>query len=127
MTQLWSFVGLLAIHWVGDFFLQSHWMSLNKSKRNDVLAMHVGVYTATLFAGSGLIFVLLGGFRYYSYEVPAFALINGILHFGTDYVTSRITSYLWRKERIHDFFVMIGVDQFIHQVTLAVTMWWILT
>jgi hypothetical protein len=40
-------------------------------------------------------------------------------------VTSRITSRLWQEEREHDFFVVVGFDQLIHQVTLAATLWFI--
>lgn len=119
LSSLWAFVALLAIHWIGDFFLQSHWMSVNKSKRLDALAMHVGIYSAVLFFGSLILFRATA-------VVLAFVALNGALHLATDYVTSRITSALWKRERIHDFFVMIGVDQFIHQFTLAATMWWLL-
>ncbi len=136
LSPLWAFVGLLAVHWVGDFFFQTHWMSVNKSSRNDALAMHVGIYTVTLFCGAGLIF----GFKP-DFAIAKFVLLNGVLHFATDYMTSRWTSRLWsdafrprtstpcyppRDGPIHNFFVVIGVDQFIHQFTLAATMWWLL-
>lgn len=138
MTPLWQFLGLLAVHWVGDFFLQSHWMSVNKSKRFDALAMHVVVYTVTLAVGTALIFGV-------SARAGLFVVLNGILHLATDAITSRWSSRLWgqafRPDRdgetvpfypprtgpIHNFFVVIGVDQYIHQFTLAATMWWLLT
>mgnify|MGYP001575058726 CR=1 FL=1 len=119
LPPLWAFVALLAVHWLGDFVLQSHWMSINKSKRMDALAEHVVVYTITILIGSTLLFGA-------TMSVVAFIVVNGVAHFATDFVTSRITSTLWKRERIHDFFVVIGVDQFIHQFTLAATMWWLL-
>lgn len=128
LHPLWAFVALLAVHWVGDFFLQSHWMSIHKSKRVDALLMHVGIYSAVLLVGTIAIFGTTSESLMIT-VTPAmliFVALNGALHLGTDFVTSRITSALWKQERIHDFFVMIGVDQFIHQFTLAATMWWLI-
>lgn len=117
---LWQFVALLAVHWVGDFFLQSHWMASNKSSDNLALSAHVGMYTLTLWVGAAVIFLGQSPEKW-----VAFALVNGLLHFGTDYFTSRTTARLWKEQRVHDFFVVIGMDQLIHQVTLAATMWWV--
>lgn len=117
--MLWGFVTLLAVHWLADFVLQSHWMSVNKSKRLDALALHVAIYTGTLFFACLMLF---GQTR----ATLIFVLVNGALHFATDFVTSRITSHLWAKQRVHDFFVVVGIDQLIHQVTLATTMAWLL-
>lgn len=119
MTLLGQFVALLGVHWLGDFVLQSHWMSINKSKRIDALAVHVAIYAGVLWFASILLF---GQTR----TVLVFVLVNGAAHFATDFVTSRITSYLWSKERVHDFFVVVGVDQLMHQVTLAATLVWIM-
>jgi Protein of unknown function (DUF3307) len=118
----WQFVALLAVHWLGDFVLQSRWMSVNKSKRLDALSLHAVTYTATLMVGSGLVLGL--------HPVGLLVLFvgaNGVLHFATDFVTSRITSRLWCQQREHDFFVMVGLDQLVHQVTLATTLWFIFT
>jgi hypothetical protein len=52
-----------------------------------------------------------------------FAAVNGALHFATDYFTSRVASKFWAEQNWHRFFVMIGSDQLIHQVTLASTLW----
>jgi hypothetical protein len=56
MQQLWQFVGLLSVHWLGDFVLQTRWQSQNKSKRVDALLRHIAIYTAILLAGSLVIF-----------------------------------------------------------------------
>src|SRR5262245_59743092 len=118
VPPLWQFVALLAIHWLGDFVLQSHWMSVNKSKRLDAVSLHAVTYTGTLLVGSALV-LGLGQIALLVLFVGA----NGVFHFISDFVTSRITSHLWCQQREHDFFVMVGLDQLIHQVTLATTLW----
>ena len=114
----WQFVALLAVHWFADFVLQSRWMSVNKSKRLDALLLHVGTYTGALLVGSGLVI----GLRQISLLV-LFVGANGCLHLATDFVTSRVTSYLWNRQREHDFFVVVGLDQLIHQASLGATLW----
>ena len=93
------------LHFIGDFVLQSDWVAINKSKRNDVLAMHVLIYAMPL---------LWFGWR--------FALLNAALHFLTDWPTSRATSKLWQAGKRHWFFVVIGLDQAIHLTCLLVTL-----
>jgi hypothetical protein len=112
--MLWQFLVLLGTHWVADFVLQTHWQASNKSKRLDALARHVMVYTAVLAVASLVLFGVEGA---------PFAAVNGVLHFGTDYFTSRWTSRLYAKQEWHNFFVVVGFDQLIHQGTLAATMW----
>lgn len=116
--MLWQFVGLLGVHWVADFVLQTHWQASNKSKNNAALTKHVATYTFCLFVASAAI--LPSGFAFLW-----FTLANGALHWATDYFTSRLSSKLYAKQDWHNFFVVIGFDQLIHQVTLAMTLWWL--
>lgn len=118
---------LLALHFLGDFILQSDWMALGKSKRFEVLLAHCFVYS--------LCFVNLYGVRFF--------LLTFLLHLGVDFCTSRLTSRLWfidlkeiRSEtkfpwkycanvnmrKRHWFFVAIGADQLLHFVCLAGTL-----
>lgn len=117
---LFTFLAILTIHWVADFVLQSQWMASNKSKSFVALGAHVAVYTASIFVGM-LLYLLL----YFNSFALSFcliwALVNGILHFGIDAVTSRITSYLWNKKDVHNFFVVIGLDQLLHQFCLFIS------
>jgi len=99
-----NFIWVIIAHFVGDFVLQTDKMAINKSTSNKWLLIHLGVYTSVL-----LIFGL------------KFALVNGILHLVTDYITSRATSYLWKKGDRHNFFVVIGLDQTIHMISLYLT------
>lgn len=102
-----NFYAVLAIvwtHWLADFVMQSDSMAKGKSKSNRWLGFHVAVYS---------VFLLPWGWK--------FALINGLAHFCTDWVSSRASSRLWQKMRVHDFFVVIGLDQAIHMTTLMTT------
>lgn len=114
--MLFNFVELLFVHWFADFVVQTSSQAFNKSKCNWALARHVLTYTLTLALGSILIF---GN----TIEVIGFSVFNGILHWFTDYYTSRLTKYLYEKKDYHNFFVIIGLDQFIHHVTLAITVY----
>lgn len=116
MIDLWVvFLIIVWSHFVFDFVLQSHWMATNKSKSNKALSAHVGVYTiglcwiACLLIGNWSITVAL-----------IWIAINSIMHFVTDWCTSRLTSRLFGKNW-HDFFVVVGFDQAIHYTTLVIT------
>lgn len=117
--MLWQFVSLLATHWIADFVCQTHWQASNKSKNNEALGRHVSTYMLVLTLPSIAIF----GF----WNAGMFVLGNGVLHFITDYFTSRWSSRLYAKQDWHNFFVVIGGDQLIHQITLAATMWLLIT
>jgi hypothetical protein len=143
---LWQFLALLAVHWIADFVLQTHWQASNKSKDNAALAVHVINYTATIgIAVPGIFFRV-------DLSAAIFVAVNGVLHFITDWCTSRVSSRLFMGQfqvltvsgpgmgispgphliskdnfNPHNFFVVIGLDQLIHQATLTVTMWAFLT
>lgn len=113
---------LLIAHFIADFILQSDWMALNKSKNNKALAWHALVYSLCFLPWGAPFVVATFGF-----------------HFLTDYVTSRCTSKLWFFKpwevtengmaltwiasggNRHYFFVMIGFDQLLHYIQLALT------
>ena len=95
---------ILVTHWVADFILQSDEMAKNKSKHFRWLIAHVAVYTLTM---------CVFGIK--------FALVNGTTHLAIDFVTSRISSFMWENGRTHDFFVVIGLDQLLHTLILLST------
>ena len=113
------FLFLLFGHWVADFVCQSNWMAQNKSKSNWPLIVHVCAYSAVMFV-FGLAVLVFGVGTLALWAV--FALVNGGLHFVTDFFTSRKSSKLYAEGRIHDFFVVIGLDQFLHQAAIAATL-----
>ncbi len=108
-----TFMALLATHFVGDFVLQTDWQAKNKSKDLGALWAHVCTYTLFLAFVAACLFGP-AGIRY--------AIINGAAHILTDAVTSQGTAYFARKKDWHNFFVVVGFDQLIHQATLALTL-----
>lgn len=111
---------ILLIHWIADFVLQTHWQATNKSTNNSALLQHVLYYSLTwLIIGVGLVtFNLLDATPV---QLLKFTIITFICHFITDYITSRLNSHLYAKGDIHNFFVSIGFDQWIHYVQLFIT------
>ena len=89
LPPFWQLVVLLATHWVGDFVFQTDFQALNKSKRLDVLSLHVATYTATLFVAAAILFGRM--------LAITFTAVNGALHFTTDYFTSRVASKFWAE------------------------------
>lgn len=141
-TDLFAVLVLLTAHFVGDFLAQSDRMGIKKSSNSWVLLQHVGAYMACLLlpvtwlfnAGNGhlrIVFTPNGG-------AGQFLLITALLHFATDFVTSRMTSRLWFFEanvdgggwrhvpgRRHWFFVVLGLDQLLHVYALVGVWWWL--
>lgn len=123
---------ILFVHWISDFVLQSSWMATNKSKNWLALGSHVLVYTASmgvLILLSGVIVAaafsnIIGGAIMIITPLAfvKWIVLNGVLHFITDAVTSRITARLWKKNDMHNFFVVVGFDQFIHYSCLIITL-----
>jgi hypothetical protein len=110
---------ILALHWYCDFVLQTRWQAENKSKNNMALTLHVGSYSLGILLF--LLYFYLCGANFTITGIFIFAGLNGTLHWCTDFVTSRCTSYLWQKKDVHGFFAVIGIDQFIHSATLLST------
>lgn len=103
-SALINFLCLVWLHFISDFILQTDKMALNKSKSNIWLLTHAVTYSLPMLFFAG----------------PIFAVINGAAHFVVDWCTSRVNSRLWKSDKRHLFFTMIGFDQAIHLTTLAV-------
>jgi predicted membrane-bound dolichyl-phosphate-mannose-protein mannosyltransferase len=106
---------ILFIHWVADFICQTDWQAQNKSKDNNALLTHTGIYSAIWFLP--MLYLLPGNV----YGALSFVGVTMMCHTVQDYITSRINSKLWTDKEVHWFFVSIGFDQFLHFVQLLVT------
>jgi hypothetical protein len=109
MIELHILIALVLMHFVADFVFQTDKIAINKSHNNWILAKHVGLYALPF---------LVFGVKY--------ALVNAVLHFATDYCSSRIASHFWSKDQRHWFFVTIGADQAIHMICLFTTYVWLI-
>lgn len=80
---------LLACHFIGDFGLQSKWMSENKGKSWEINFYHAATYTA--------VFVILAKISW------AATIILIISHFFIDPLSSRwkIIKYIWADQILH--------------------------
>ena len=103
------FTLVMFYHWLFDFVFQNDKMAINKSTSFKWLSVHCLVYS-------------LWGFLMFPYlSIAHMFFFVGYLfvtHFMIDAVTSRLTSYLWKKGDRHNFFVVIGFDQFLHVITM---------
>lgn len=118
MTMYPIFVILLA-HYFADFILQNDYMANNKSKKLKPLLLHIGVYTSTIFLVTFVMLVRTVQDKVDFWQLlVVWAVLNGVLHFFTDYVTSRVSSYYKNKQQYDMFFNVIGFDQFLHYICL---------
>lgn len=101
-------------HTIADFVFQTRWMAENKSSSLKALAIHVLEYTTVMFVGLIFPFGLV--------HAALYAIINGVLHFLTDFVTSRISSYAYKNGDMKLFWGTIGFDQFIHISCMLITL-----
>ncbi len=122
-------LGIITVHYIADFLFQTDEMAINKSKSNKHLLQHTGIYSFIwLFAGMCYVIPTYWSdiSRYDYLELlmsftVVFPLITFFCHTITDYITSRISSYFYKKEERHNFFLVIGLDQVLHYFQLFLT------
>jgi len=109
------------VHWIADFVLQTEEMANKKSSSNFWLTMHVSVYSLTSLGG----IMIYGIFYLYGHDTLelgsmfiVFFVLCFVLHWLTDFVTSRITTYYHITKQTRKFFITIGFDQWLHLIQL---------
>lgn len=111
MMTIEVILGVILLHWFADFVLQTHWQATNKSTNPNALIAHTAIYSTVIAVASLLYYGVIFG-------LPALALVvlwaTFVLHTATDYVTSKINSWFWKKGDVHNFFVSVGFDQVLH-------------
>lgn len=122
--SLGTIMGILLIHFLGDFIVQTQDQASNKSTNNRYLATHVFNYSLCTALGWFIFLPSHISMPWNPECAPGHVnvfwvfVITFVSHFITDYFTSRWTKSLWEKKETHDFFVAIGFDQFLHMFQL---------
>lgn len=125
MISLSIVFGILLIHWLADFVLQTHEQAVGKSSKMGCLLGHTFTYSVVW---------LLFGFMYIIctiplgttstqpiYNVLSFTAITFMCHTVQDYFTSRWVKRYFDKKNFHNGFVVIGLDQILHYSQLILT------
>lgn len=105
------FAIILIAHWVGDYLFQSTRMAVEKSSSFKWLTTHVATYTGVILAFSIFLFPWKTAILYVG--------INGLLHFITDFFTSKLAAKHQDNARI--FYPILGFDQLVHGLCLYLT------
>jgi hypothetical protein len=111
-------VVLLFAHYFADFMVQPEKWAVNKGRDVVMLTKHILVYSLSFFAVTWL-FLIPNNWNTWLLFLIA-AVLNGIIHFFIDYTTSRINRILWAKKNTSIFWKVIGLDQLLHYITIAV-------
>lgn len=108
--EMYILMLIFILHWIGDFIFQTRQMADNKSSSIYWLTSHVLWYC---MAFTPFFFIIGEGVAY----IEFMAILFGT-HWVTDFITSKVTTWCWKKKKIKLFFTVIGFDQLIHAITL---------
>lgn len=111
-----AIIGLAITHYVADFLLQSREMGEGKSSSLYWLSLHVMTYST--------VFGVLGFMFFTPIQALSFFCITFVAHFCTDFVSSKLSAYCHRTNRMGAFWNVIGADQLLHFVQLILTYVW---
>lgn len=124
-----TIVWFVCTHYIADFIFQTPWQAINKSKNNVALSLHVWSYSMLMGAFTLFYFMIMfppGGTT--AIILVAFSLSPIYLfltHWITDYITSRITSKYFGSQNYHMGFVIVGLDQIIHYITIFLPLYFL--
>jgi len=125
MIELKIIIGILLIHYLADFILQTDKQARGKSKNWKDLLSHTKMYSFIwLVAGCLYLYVKYQSFtppRELCVNVLYFTLITFVCHTITDYFTSNEVAKYFNNQNYHIAFVVIGFDQFLHYAQLFLT------
>lgn len=107
------FILLMGKHTIADYFLQRMWMIRDKS----VYGARGGIAHAFTHAvGTAIVLV---PFLVSNFLAIVLAMLDGVIHYHIDYVKSNI----WKKHDLDStqtlYWVLQGVDQYLHFLTYA--------
>ena len=106
-------------HYIADFLMQSTWQATNKSHNIYALSQHIYVYSLTLLLTIlPLVLLLPIGLS----QLLSYVVLNGALHFATDFVSSKLSNKAFKEGNIPRFWAIIGADQMVHNLCLLLTL-----
>lgn len=118
---------LLVVHYLADFVFQRRADAEEKHKSVLALLSHCSWY---LFITYFLIMFIMPIFVAISQieslyltdglEISTYSLCLVVLHFATDYFTSKISHNFYEQKKIKYFWATIGADQLLHQIQIIV-------
>jgi membrane-bound metal-dependent hydrolase YbcI (DUF457 family) len=121
MINIYIVLSILFLHWFADFVAQNEYQALNKSSKWSALLEHTLMYSL-IFAFFSIVMTLnVGPKDPVNWKMLLFAPITFVTHTAIDYYTSRVNKQLWDQKNVHQFFVSIGFDQFLHIAQLLLT------
>ena len=113
----------LLLHWYADFVCQTDKQAKSKSSNNLQLLAHTSIYGLIITISTYLLYLSNSFGAQLWYTPLIFGIIQFVTHTIIDYITSRINKKLWEDCYVHEFFVMVGFDQFIHYAIMFGTLW----
>lgn len=116
------------MHLFADFCMQTKNQAMSKSSNNKMLASHVTDYTFFMVLVFTILCLLISPKDLFGKQA-LFAIITWSFHFGTDYVSSRLTKAAREKEQyygINGFFAIISYDQMLHFIQIFLTYYYVL-
>ena len=125
MNLLIIFVVLFG-HWLSDFVLQKNKQKPTRSKklRDKIekllkhLLPHTLIYSCILTVFIGGLYLLNVFGQHCIWNIGIFFIVTYITHFITDFTVTMINQEYLRKNKRHQYFVSIGLDQLIHYFIL---------
>lgn len=117
-------ITLLIAHWIGDALFQYKKLATEKYRDMWALIAHVMIYTVVMLWTGVLLEISIP-------KLQVFLLITFFTHLVIDFITSKITHYLYEKGIYYTqplnmgFFSIIVLDQMLHITQLILTYQWI--
>jgi len=135
------FIWLFFFHFVADFILQSRQMALEKSSRPAMLLLHLSIIFFTFFIGGLYVFpnpvtayqiawlnaCFHGLIDWNLWKIYKRLTINRVTkHYPEDPEKVQYTLKNWEYWTDKTFYTFIGLDQFLHYITLLLIIDWVL-
>lgn len=108
-------------HFIGDFLVQTQYMSANKGR-----FLHPGgLYHAAIHAG--LTLTLLNGCLSMSWITTSIVLFEFVFHYFVDFGKVNLNNKLGLTTNVPLYWSLLGFDQLLHQLSYLGMVWFIVT